>query len=300
MPSVSRGATPVLNSTCDPVLIKFYDQVLASIRGVQRSITRLLSLHSSTDLLESPTYLRRFYGYVSGLSSGLECPARYYASSLRACKHWAVQNCRVRSPHETAWLRERYKWSNIACHMGLEGIPRLIYKAFGWTCDDSPNLSGLFSTLRGFANGMGISHKMTKLLNGKVTYVIKTTDLLNSKLKQVISSLREMSGTFQDWKSRYNAYLKQEYCHFNLNQEFISLYSLELNKAFSGLLRLGEIDDLVHPSIHPYLSRKTLIGFPDLPRFLAADLELRFSRSSSLSSSIATLRSGFPLMIIIN
>ena len=46
-----------------------------------------------------------------------------------------------------------------------------------------------------------------------------------------------------------------------------------------------------------YLSRKTLIGFPDLPRFLAADLELRFSRLSSLSSTIATLRSGFPLMM---
>ena len=142
---------------------------------------------------------------------------------------------------------------------------------------------------------MGESHELTRVVNGKVTYLIKTTDLLNSKLNQVLASLRTFAGTFQDWKSRYNTYVKQEHCHFNLNQEFISLYSLEVNKALSALLRLNEIDDLVRQLAH--LSRKTLVGFPDLPRFLTADLELRFSRLPSLAPTIAALRNGFSLMM---
>ena len=73
-------------TTCDPVLVKFYDQVLSSFRGVQRATARLLSVHGATDLLECDSYLRRFYGYVSGLSSGLDCPTRHYASSLSDCK----------------------------------------------------------------------------------------------------------------------------------------------------------------------------------------------------------------------
>ena len=69
LPSFSRGGYPVLNSTCDPDLSKFYDRVLSSIRTVQRAINRLISVHGVTDLLECDSYLRRFYGlfYVSGL-----------------------------------------------------------------------------------------------------------------------------------------------------------------------------------------------------------------------------------------
>lgn len=96
LPSLSRGSQPSFNSTCDPVLAKFYDSVLSSIRGVQRATARLLSVHGATDLLECDSYLRRFYGYVSGLSSGLDYPARHYASSLSDCKRWAVSACQVR------------------------------------------------------------------------------------------------------------------------------------------------------------------------------------------------------------
>lgn len=146
LPSASQGPSPSFNSTRDPVLAKFYDQVLASIRGVQRTTNRLLSLHGVTDLLECDSYLRRFYGYVSGLTSGLVCPVRHYASSLQDCKRWAVSACRVTSPHERAWLRERKKRSSFLCHMGLAGIPRLLYKTFGGHCDDSPGLWSLFSS----------------------------------------------------------------------------------------------------------------------------------------------------------
>ena len=104
-----------------------------------------------------------------------------------------------------------------------------------------------------------------------------------------------MQRAFKDWETRYNKYISNEFCHFNLNQEFLSLYSLEVNKAFGALLRLTEIDDLVRQFSH--LSRKTLVGFPDLPRFLTSQLELRLSRFHSLSATVSALRAGFALMI---
>ena len=39
------------------------------------------------------------------------------------------------------------------------------------------------------------------------------------------------------------------------------------------------------------------MGFPDLPRFLTAQLELRLSRFHSLSATVSALRAGFALMI---
>lgn len=95
------------------------------------------------------------------------------------------------------------------------------------------------------ADALDESHELTQVGNGKVTYLIKTTDLLNSKLNQVITSLRLMQRAFKDWQTRYNKYISNEFCHFNLNQESLSLYSLEVNKAFGALLSLTEIDDLV-------------------------------------------------------
>ena len=295
LPSLSRGSQPSFNSTCDPVLAKFYDQVLSSIRGVQRATARLLSVHGASDLLECDSYLRRFYGYVSGLSSGLDCPARHYASSLSDCKRWAVGACQVRSAHEKAWLKERCKRSSIFCHFGLGGIARWLYTSFGGDRNESPDFSGLLTVLQRSADAMDESHELTQVVNGKVTYLIKTIDLLNSKLNQVITSLRLMQRAFKDWQARYNKYISNEFCHFNLNQEFLSLYFLEVNKAFGALLRLTEIDDLVRQFAH--LSRKTLVGFPDLPRFLTAQLELRLSRFHSLSATVSALRAGFALMI---
>ena len=54
----------------------------------------------------------------------------------------------------------------------------------------------------------------------------------------------------------YNKYLSNEYCHFNLNQKLISLYSLEVNKDFGALLRLTETDDLVQQFTHTYQGRR--------------------------------------------
>ena len=214
-------------TTCDPVLAKFYDQVLSSIRGVQRATARLLSVHGATDLLECDCYFRRFYGYVSGLSSGLDCPTRHYASSLSDCKRWAVGACQVRSAHEKAWLKERRKRSSIFCHFGLGGIARWLYTSFGDVCNESPDFSGFLTVLQRFADAMDESHELTQAVNGKVTYLIKTTDLLNSKLSQVITSLRLMQRAFKDWQTRYSKYLSNEFC-LDLSFQLKSRISLSL------------------------------------------------------------------------
>lgn len=57
----SRIKFPDLNSTCDPALFKFYTHVLDSLRGIQRTVTRLSSIHGVTNLFECDSYLRRFY-----------------------------------------------------------------------------------------------------------------------------------------------------------------------------------------------------------------------------------------------
>lgn len=68
-----KGQPPSINSTCDLDLAKFYDRVLSSIRGVQRSTNRLLSMHGVTDLLECDSYLRRYFTYITGSQSTLQC-----------------------------------------------------------------------------------------------------------------------------------------------------------------------------------------------------------------------------------
>ena len=78
----SRIKFPDLNSTCDPVLSKFYTHVLDSLRRIQSTVTRLSSIHGVTDLFECDSYLRRFYTYVSGFMSTLNCPTRHYANSF--------------------------------------------------------------------------------------------------------------------------------------------------------------------------------------------------------------------------
>ena len=85
LPRVQKGDSMVINSSCDPELSEFYDRVLMSIRGVQRATSRLLSIQGVTDLLECDSYLRRFYAYVTGSQSTLQCQRQHYANNLQDC-----------------------------------------------------------------------------------------------------------------------------------------------------------------------------------------------------------------------
>lgn len=134
LPHVQKGDSTVINSTCDPELAKFYDRVLMSIRGVQRATSRLLSIQGVTDLLECDSYLRRFYAYVTGSQSTLQCQKRHYANNLQDCKSWALRDCHATSPHENVWLAStnyRKRRSPWYCWAGLAGIPRFFYTLGG-------------------------------------------------------------------------------------------------------------------------------------------------------------------------
>ena len=76
----------------------------------------------------------------------------------------------------------------------------LLYESFGGKCG-STDFMGLFKVLRDFPAIMKESHDLIKVVKGKVTFLIKTTDLLNSKLIQVINFMRLMAGAFTGWQS---------------------------------------------------------------------------------------------------
>ena len=283
-----------LNNSCDPVLAKFYENVLSSIHSVQRVTARLFSIQGVTNLLECDSYLRRFYNYISGFSSTMTCPQRYYSDSLAKCKQWAFDSCKVQTPQERDWLKGRHKRSSYWCHAGLAGIPRFFYKLGGGKCEDS-GFSNLLSVLCTFASTMTDAHRLTKVLNGKIVYLVKTTDLVNSKLTQVLNSLNRITGAFTGWKEHFNPLAKKEYFHFNMQQEFVALYSMEVNRALISLLRLTEVEDLLRQLGR--LAQRNVIGFADLPRFLTEEIALKLSSDPTLQSAIHALKNGFSLML---
>ena len=69
--------------------------------------------------------------------------------------------------------------------------------------------------------------------------------------------------------------------------EFLSLYSLQVNRATSATLRLNEIEDILRQLSH--LTRKTLISFAYLPRFLTMKLNVRLLRLAAIPALAHTL-----------
>lgn len=178
LPHIPKGDSTVINSTYDPELAQFYDRVLMSIRGVQRATSRLLSIQGVTDLLECDSYLRRFYEYVTGSQSTLQCRRRHYANNLQDCKSWALRDCHATSPHENAWLsstNDRKRRSSWYCWAGLAGIPRFLYTLTGGHCD-SPNYVGLTRVLREYAQIMTVTGHLIRVVNGKTVYLICITN----------------------------------------------------------------------------------------------------------------------------
>ena len=290
----SRIKFPDLNSTCDPVLSKFYTHVLDSLRGIQRTVTRLSSIHGVTDLFECDSYLRRFYTYVSGFTSTLNCPTRHYANSLHACKYWAIRTCKILTAGERDWLKERNKRSSYWCHAGLGAVPRFFYLPGGGKCESSGYIN-LIQVLFEFSKTMSEAHNLMKNLNGKIVYLVKTTDLVNSKVTQVIASLRLISRAFSVWQKQVSSFASKVTCHFNMQQEFTSLFAMEVNKALTSLLRLTEVDDLLRQIVH--LTKRNLIGYADLPRFLTEEISLKLSSVEALAPPITALKNGFSVIL---
>ena len=142
---------------------------------------------------------------------------------------------------------------------------------------------------------MSEAHNLVKNLIGKIVYPVKTTDLVNSKVTQVIASLRLISRSFSVWQKQVSSFASKVTCHFNMQQEFTSLFAMEVNNALTSLLRLTEVDDLLRQIAH--LTKRNLIGYADLPRFLTAEISLKLSSVDTLAPAIDTLKKGSSVIL---
>lgn len=299
-PSIGQDFT--INNTCSEDEAHFLEQLLAQLRTVQKSMQRLLSTHGFTSLIECDSYLRRYYEYSTGFQSTMSCPY-FYRRSLQLCKSWALQNCHGISPRERQWLHNfRRKRSSFrrkrslpwACSAGVLGIPRFLYTTFGGSCETS-SLLGVAEAFSTTFDSMGIMQHMMRTINGKTIYLAKISDKLATKVNGLQSALRDVDSNFQAWKTKLETFSAHENCHINNFLEFLSKYSVEVARTFSILLRFTEINDILHQTHNLY--NKQLVGFDDLPSFLATEIQLRLKTVPSLHATADTLDAGFPLLI---
>ena len=281
-------------SACSLSQIKFFDKILASVRQIQNVTSRLLSLPGFSNLIECSSYLPRLYLYSTGLSSKMICP-RGYRSTIFECKSWALDNCNGFDKRELHFLKpkKRTRRSAWACHAGLAGIAKGLYKLFGGKCEPN-NVSGLKRALRELADAMSTSQQITRTLNGKIVYLVKFTDDLSTKMNVLTSDIANVEKTFQSWKTQLESLSNNINCQEHLLLEFLSKYSAEINRAFSSLLRLMEIQDTITQIGH--LNQRTLIGYLDLPNFITSKLSIQLGGKTGMYNTIKALDAGYSIL----
>lgn len=293
-PTIGKDFT--VNDSCAPEQIKFLKSLLLQLHIVQKATQRLFSAHGFTSLIECDSYLCRFYQYSTGFSATMNCPYGY-KKSLRLCKSWALQHCTNISPQERLWLqplRHTKRSQPWACTAGLAGIPRYFYEKFSGSCDHT-DIAGLESVLEQFLNSMGLMSHMIRTVNGKVVYLARFTDKLTSKVAGLTSALYTVDSTFGLWASKLHEFSSTEDCHFNVFMQFLSKFSLEVTRSFSTLLRLIELNDVLH-QVHQ-LHKKELIGFDSLPSFLSTATKQQLGKIATLQDTVNALDAGFPLLL---
>ncbi|XP_078352439.1 uncharacterized protein LOC144637179 [Oculina patagonica] len=292
-PNIGQDFT--VNDTCAPQQVKFLKALLLQMRAVQKATQRLFSAHGFTSLIECDSYIRRFYQYSTGLTATMNCPYAY-KKSLVLCKQWALQHCTNISPNERIWLQppRREKRSPWACSAGLAGIPKFFYEKFGGSCDNN-DIAGLSAVLGQFMNNMGVMSNMIRTVHGKTLYLAKFTDKLTSKVAGLSAALRTVDSTFDLWASKLHEFASLEDCHFNVFMEFLSKFSLEVTRSFSTILRLIELNDVLHQASQ--LHKKELVGFDSLPSFLSTAIKQKLSQISVLQDTANALDAGFPLLL---
>ena len=86
--------------------------------------------------------------------------------------------------------------------MGVFDLLKALYHVFTKKSCDTPQGPNLISVLRETAGTMVTSQQLTRVVNGKVTYLVKTIDLLNTKVKQLLNSMRDMDRSFTTWNQQ--------------------------------------------------------------------------------------------------
>ena len=293
--AIPAGPSLHISNNCSSTQQEFFDSLLNSIHGTPKVATRLLSLSSFSNFLECDSYLRRYFTYATGLPSRMVCP-RHYRTSLDECKVWALHACTGLSSHEKMFLstHTRQRRSSFMCHAGFFGIFRKIYTSLGHSCEPTI-VSNLKDSLRHMSAGLGYAHSITRVLNGKITYLVKTTDALTTKLNRLSSDLKTVDQTFKSWQIQLNRLAAENHCHDSMMLEFLSKHSNAVNRAFASLLRLAEMQDILHQ--FSMLETQTLFGFPHLPSFLHPKIIVSLATDSTMKYTLPALKEGFPLLI---
>ena len=177
---------------------------------------------------------------------------------------------------------------------GFFGIFRKIYTSLGHSCEPTI-VSNLKDSLRHMSAGLGYAHSITRVLNGKITYLVKTTDALTTKLNRLSSDLKTVDQTFKSWQIQLNRLAAENHCHDSMMLEFLSKHSNAVNRAFASLLRLAEMQDILHQ--FSMLETQTLFGFPHLPSFLHPKIIVSLATDSTMKYTLPALKEGFPLLI---
>ena len=291
--AILAGPSLQMSNNCSSTQQEFFDSLLNSIHGTQKVATRLLSLSSFSNLLECDSYLRRYFTYATGLPSRMVCP-RHYWSSLEECKEWALHACNRLSSHEKMFLstHTRQRRSSFMCHAGFFGLFRKIYTSLGHSCEPTI-VSHLKDSLRDMSAGLGYAHSITRVLNGKIIHLIKTTDALTTKLNH--GDLKTVDQTFKSWQIQLNRLVAENRCHDSMMLEFLSKHSNAVNRAFTSLLRLTEMQDILHQ--FSLLETQTLFGFPHLPSFLHPKIIVSLATDATMKFTLPALKKGFPLLI---
>ena len=282
------------NWSCSPPMGKFYDQLLLTIRSFQKVIRRLLSLPGFSTLVESDTYLPRYFQFMVGQVSRMSCP-RAYKSSISECKTWALQFCHGMSMDERQWLlgNRRVRRSNCMCHAGGLRLFRAIYTATGHKCEEN-HVKNLKASLRTPSRAMSISQSMMRIINGKVVYLFKITDQIGSKLNVLAKDLKIVDDTFSVWQTQLKRFANTVRSHEGLTMEFLSKYTAGLSRAFVAFFRLFEIQDTF--SLVTCVRNRQMGLYSDLPKFVASHLSAKLVVDPSLKLTVSALEEGLSVL----
>ena len=236
----------LLENQCDSPIIPcsklksdFYEKLLQTMTQVQKATQRLFALPGFSTLVECDTYLARYFQFETNIPSKMVCP-RAYRNSLDKCKIWALKNCFKLTTDEMNWLKfkpKRVRRSNWMCHAGIFGLFRAIYKATGHRCETN-HVKNLKSSLKQIVAAMGTTRHLIKTVDGKVVYLFKITDQMNTKLNELTSVVKSIDKTFSTWEIELNRFANKVNCDQYLNLAFLSKFATEINRAFAVIFEI--------------------------------------------------------------
>ena len=286
---------PPMTTNCSLPQREFYRDLLSHLHTVHQTLTRVLALPAVSNLLECDTHLQRLFTYSTGEFSTMVCP-RVYRPSLADCKHWALEHCKHITFAERLFLspRTRRRRSSWMCHAGLFGLFRKIYESTGHACEPN-HITNLKTTLSILLSTLRTSQSLIHTVNGKLMYVVKTTDSLTSKVNDLSHDAKVIEATFSDWETRLNRFLTEKDCHDQLLFEFLARYSGNVNNVFTALVRLTEIQDTLRQL--SLLAHKQLFDYSMLPPYLEHAIHSKLIANHDLVYTTKALQDGFPVLL---